>query len=80
MRKHCREGLRLYESFMKVLNEWGLAEAERQAVEILPLGPVKLKEISQEARRADTAHINARRAYAEHIAECLECSRHLVAD
>jgi len=63
---------------MKVLKEWGLAEADRQAVEILPLGPVKLKEISQAARKADSLHINARRSYAEHIAECLVCSRHLV--
>ena len=79
MRKHCKEGLRLYNLFMKALKEWGIAEADRQAVEILPLGLVKLKEISQAARKADGAHINARRAYAEHIAECLVCSRHLVA-
>ena len=78
MRKHCKEGLRLYNSFMKVLKEWGLAETDRQAVEMLPLGPVKLKEISQAARKADGAHVNARRAYAEHISECLVCSRHLV--
>ena len=80
MRKHCKEGLRLYNSFMKVLKDWGLAEADRQAVEILPLGPVKLKDISQAARKADSAHINARRAYAEHLAECLVCSRALVAE
>ena len=79
MRKHCREGLRLYNSFMKTLKEWGVAEADRQAVEMLPLGPIKLKEISQAARKADGAHINTRRAYAEHIASCLVCSRHLVA-
>ena len=78
MRKHCKEGLRLHNLFMKVLKEWGLAEAERQAVEIMPLGPVKLKEISQAARKADGAHINARHAYAEHVAECLVCRRHLV--
>lgn len=78
MRKHCKEGLRLYNLFMKVIKEWGLAEAERQAVEIMPLGPVKLKEISQTARKADGAHINARHAYAEHVAECLVCSQHLV--
>ncbi len=64
---------------MKVLKEWGLAEADRQAVEIMPLGLVKLKEISQAARKADSLHIIARRAYAEHISECLVCSRHLVA-
>jgi hypothetical protein len=63
---------------MKLLKEWGIAEADRQAVEMLPLGPTKLKEISQAARKSDGAHINARRAYAEHIAECLVCSRHLV--
>ncbi|HTM18146.1 MAG TPA: hypothetical protein VL135_14630 [Terracidiphilus sp.] len=78
MRKHCKEGLRLHNSFMKVLKEWGLAEADRQAVEMLPLGPIKLKEISQAARKTDAAHVNARRAYAEHISECLVCSRHLV--
>ena len=65
---------------MKVLKDWGLAEADRQAVEIMPLGPVKLKDISQAARKADSAHINARRAYAEHLAECLVCSRALVAE
>ena len=79
MRKHCKEGLRLHNLFMKVMKEWGLAEADRQAVEIMPLGLVKLKEISQAARKADGAHISARRAYAEHVAECLICSRHLVA-
>lgn len=78
MRKHCKDGLRLYNFFMKVLKEWGIAEADRQAVEMMPLGLIKLKEISQAARKADGAHINARRAYAEHIAECLVCSRHLV--
>ena len=78
MKRHCKEGLRLYNVFMKVMKEWGLAEADRQAVEIMPLGPVKLKEISQAARKADGAHINARHAYAEHVAECLVCSRHLV--
>jgi len=80
VRKHCKEGLRLRGLFMKVLREWGMAEADRQAVEMLPLGPVRLKEISQAARKADGAHINARRAYAEHIAECLMCSRHLVSE
>ncbi len=78
MRKHCREGMRLYNAFMNTLKEWGLAEADRQAVEMLPLGPIKLKEISQAARKADGLHINARRAYAEHIGNCLICSRHLV--
>ena len=79
MRKHCKEGLRLYNLFMNFLKEWGVVEADRQAVELLPLGPAKLKEISQAARKADGAHINARRAYAEHVSECLVCSRHLVA-
>lgn len=78
MRKHCKEGLRLYNSFLKALKGWGLAEVDRQAVEMLPLGPVRLKEISQTARKADGAHINARRKYAEHISECLVCSRNLV--
>jgi hypothetical protein len=78
VRKHCKEGLVLHNSFLKTLKEWGIAEVDRQAVEMLPLGPVKLKEISQAARKADSVHINARRAYAEHLAECLVCSRHLV--
>ena len=78
MRKHCKEGLRLYNLFMAVLKEWGLAKADRQAVEMLPLGPIRLKEISQIARKADGAHITARRKYAEHISECLVCSRNLV--
>ena len=78
MRKHCKEGLRQYNSFLKALKEWGLAEVDRQAVEMLPLGPIRLKEISQTARKADGAHINARRKYAEHISECLVCSRNLV--
>jgi len=78
VRKHCKEGLRLYNSFLKALKEWGLAEVDRQAVEMLPLGPVRLKEISQTARKADGAHINAHHKYAEHISECLVCSRNLV--
>jgi hypothetical protein len=65
---------------MKALKEWGLAEVDRQAVEMLPLGPIKLREISQAARKADGLHINARHAYAGHIANCLICSRHLVTD
>jgi len=80
VRKHCKEGLRLYNSAVNALKEWGLAEVDRQAVEMLPLGPIKLREISQAARRADGIHINARRAYAEHIANCLVCSRHLVSE
>ena len=78
MKKHCKEGLRLYNSFIEALNQWGLAEVDRQAVEILPLGPFKLKEISLAARQADGSHVHARRAYSEHIAGCLVCSRHLV--
>jgi hypothetical protein len=64
MRKHCKEGLRLCNSFSKALKEWGRAEVDRQAVEILPLGPIRLKEISLAARRADAVHINARHARA----------------
>jgi hypothetical protein len=64
--------------FTDNLKEWGFAEVDHQAVEILPLGPAKLKGISQNARQTDAAHINARRAYAEHVANCLMCSRHLV--
>jgi len=78
VRNNCMEGLRLFNFFLEVLTEWGLAEVDRQAVEMLPLGPVKLKEISQAARKSDSIHIIARRAFAEHIANCLVCSRHLV--
>lgn len=78
MRQHCIEGARLCRRFTDNLKQWGFAEVDRQAVEILPLGPVKLKEISQNATHTDVAHINARRAYAEHVANCLVCSRHLV--
>ena len=78
MRKHCNEGLRLCKSFESTLKEWAYAEVDRQAIEILPLGPIRLKEISLTARQSDSAHINARRAYAEHVANCLVCSAHLV--
>jgi hypothetical protein len=78
MRKHCKEGLRLCSCFTKALKEWGLAEADRQAVELLPLGPGKLKDISLNAREADKAHFKARRDYAVHVADCLICSRDLV--
>ena len=78
MRQHCDEGARLCRRFTDNLKEWGFAEVDRRAVEMLPLGPIKLEEISQDARQTDVVHINARRAYAEHVANYLVCSRHLV--
>jgi hypothetical protein len=78
VRKHCREGLRLCSCFTKALKVWGLAKADRQAVELLPLGLIRLKEVSLAARIADEAHFKARHDYAVHVANCLICSRDLV--
>jgi hypothetical protein len=78
-RKHCREGSRLCKDFERVLKVWGFAVADRQAAEILPLGPKRLNEISRTEKDDESANNIARHAYVEHVATCLVCSRHLVA-
>jgi hypothetical protein len=46
---------------------------------MIPLEPAKLKELAQSAKEAESEHSKARHAYVEHIANCLACSKKIVA-
>jgi hypothetical protein len=76
-RRHCSEGAHLCKQFERLLKVWGFAVADRQAAEILPLGPARQKEFSRIAKEAESASNIARHAYIEHVTRCLVCSRHL---
>ena len=78
MRKYCEEGLLLCDRFEKMLKIWGFAEVHKRAAQLMPIGPARLNEYSQEAEDAESALSKARHAYVEHIAQCLVCSRQLV--
>jgi len=47
--------------------------------QLIPLGPAKLKEFAQSAKEAESKHVKARHAYVDHIANCLSCSKKIVA-
>jgi hypothetical protein len=78
-RRHCSEGLRLCKDFERLLKVWGFAVADKQAAKMLPLGSVRLEEISLTEQNDESATNIARHAYVQHMTGCLVCSRHLVA-
>jgi hypothetical protein len=80
VRRHCKEGLHLCREFARVLKVWGFEEADKQAAQMIPLGPTKLREISGKAKEAESALFQFRHAFVEHMAHCIVCSRHLVGD
>ena len=79
MRVRCGEGIVLSWECRKALNSWGVAEINWRAAQLIPLGPAKLEELADSARKAESEHIKARHAYIEHIANCLACSERIVA-
>jgi mono/diheme cytochrome c family protein len=79
MKDRCDEGLALGEQYVKALLGWGSTEVNRQAAQLIPVGPAKQKELAQSAKDAEAEHFKARHTYVEHIANCVVCSRKIVA-
>ena len=74
----CPDGLRLRLHFEHTLKEWGWFDAYEKALELMPVGHIRVHEFHDEARQAHAAFGNARHAYIEHMASCLDCSRGLL--
>jgi hypothetical protein len=77
MRRQCKVGSALCTHYKRVLTVWGFEEVDRQAAEIIPIGPARKKEISRVARKAEAAFFKSRHAFVEHLTNCVVCSRHL---
>jgi hypothetical protein len=78
MNRDCKDGLRLRLHFEHTLKEWGWFDAYEKALELMPVGPPQVHEFQQEAHHAHIELIKTRRAYIEHMASCLVCSRRLI--
>ena len=78
MNTGCQEGLRLRRRFEEELRQWGLFDAYRRAVEILPVGLQKAAEFQAQVKIVESTLFKARYAYVEHMARCLVCSNSLV--
>ncbi len=78
MNRDCKVGLQLRLHFEHALKEWGWFDAYEKALELMPVGPPQVHEFQQEARQAHPELIRTRRAYIEHMATCLVCSRRLI--
>lgn len=81
MKKHCEEGKILCEQFEDKLKDWGFAEVNREAADRIVGGCANpnLKEFSKHAKEAEGALLKAKQVYVVHVADCLVCSRKLVA-
>jgi hypothetical protein len=73
-RTRCEEGITLSWEYRKALSEWGAAEVNSRAAELIPLGPAKLIELAQSAKDAEAGYIKARQVHVQHIAGCLTCN------
>ena len=78
MNRDCKDGLRLRLHFEHALKEWGWFDAYEKALELMPVGPPQVHEFQQEAHQAYAELVKTRRAYIEHMASCLVCSRRLI--
>jgi hypothetical protein len=78
MNRDCEDGLRFRLHFEHTLKEWGWFDAYEQALELMPVGPPQVQEFHQEAWHAHSELVKSRRAYIEHMASCLVCSRRLI--
>jgi hypothetical protein len=78
MDRDCNDGLRLRLHFEHTLKDWGWFDAYEKALELIPVGPRQIREFQQEASHAHSELVKARRAYIEHMANCLVCSRRLI--
>jgi len=79
LNRDCEEGFRLRTRFEQELKAWGWFDACEKAVETMPVGLPKVHEFQKEVKNAQSALFKARYAYADHMANCLVCSRRLVA-
>lgn len=78
LRVRCQEGSALSWDYRTALNSWGVAEINRRAAELIPMGPAKLEELAQSAKDAEAAYIKTRNVYVQHIASCVICSAKIV--
>lgn len=78
MNRNCGDGLRLRKRFENELRKWGWFAAYEKAIEIMPLGHEKIREFQQQVWAAESEFLKARRAYSEHMAQCIVCSRSLI--
>lgn len=78
MNRDCAEGFRLRKRFEKQLKGWGWFDAFERAVEIMPLGPIKVHEFQTKVRDAESELYKARYEYSDHMAHCVICSRRLI--
>lgn len=78
MNTGCQEGLRLRRRFEEGLRQWGLFDACKRAVEILPVGLQKAAAFQAQVNVVESILFKARHAYVEHMARCLVCSNSLV--
>ena len=78
-RTRCKEASALSWEFRKALNNLGVAEINWRVSKLIHLGPAKLNELSQSAKKAESEHVKARHAYADHIANCSACTEKIVA-
>ena len=79
MNRDCKQGLQLRLHFECTLKEWGWFYAYEHALELIPVAPPQVHEFQQEAHHAHSELVKARRAYIEHMASCVVCSRRLIA-
>ena len=78
MNRDCEEGLRLRHRLENELRRWGWFEACKKAVEIMPLGHEKIQEFQNQAWEAESKARKSCSALAEHMAQCIVCSRSLI--
>jgi hypothetical protein len=81
MKRHCEEGKKLCEAFEDKLKRWGTAEINREAADRIVGGCTNpnLARISEHAKDAERTFLTAKQAYVVHVADCLVCSRKLLA-
>lgn len=81
MRRHCEEDKILCEKFEDKLKVWGTAEVNREAADRIVGGSVNpsLKELYRLASGAQCAFLTVKQAYVVRVADCLVCSRKLLA-
>jgi len=78
MNSDCQKGLQLRLHFEHALREWGWFDAYERALELMPVGPLQVHAFQLEAKQAQSELYKARRAYVEHMSECLACSKRLI--
>jgi len=80
MEKHCDEGRGLMGQYKKKLNDWGSAEVNKRAAELIVggVGHAASSEIMKRLKDAEYSLHKARQIYVLHVANCLACSRKLL--